>query len=768
MRWKERFLRVGLRKGGVWVGITLLLVWAFSASVLAPTPVSGQVSSASFDFSLLGIGQTLRSVSWADEATAYVVGDNGFVGRYSGGVGVTPLPTGLTVNLLSIDWNTRRGFGIAVGESGTALLVSQDGTRPLTKVSSQTFNKVVWSPDGRVAVILGASGTIITYEADSELLTQVASPRRSNMKAAVWKEDSSGLLLAGDDALLELDLRANQVIDVTPKLSMKTVSDVAILQDGRILIAGSQLWLLEDQPKVLHAQPVARLAARGDEIYVLSGRQILLYTEGSLSRLAVAIDVDGTDMEWNPTGDRALITTAQGGLVSFDGERLRYLTILGAEPTLGISARPGGGLAGAGKGGKIWMYDGQEIRTIRGAVKDDIYDIEWHTSGTFATVVGSNGLIAKFDGLSLEVISSGRYDNLRTISWRPGGDYALIGGDRGTVLRFDGSTVTRLDFTGAGSVRGIAWRTGGGKALLVGDGGLTYEFDGRVFVKLNATGLRGSLLDASENPGGCVVLVAGDRGFLALYDGRSFKAVRTSEASALRTISWRPDGAYALVAGDKGAVLSLTADGSSSVNPPVSVNWGSSVWPTATREVYLASTGPQETVLKMVEKVAPVPSFEVSPAASLSLQAGSQGRVVFNLTSVNGFTGKLRVSVRDGGGQVAMSLPTDDPLLKPFCPTAYVASLTVPEDTPPGQYRLTVVFGDSGSGVERTVTVVVTEKIGEVEPFSLGYILSILLQFVPYIIAAAVVAVAVVVTVRVLRGRLREEEESKEEETEEA
>ena len=124
---------------------------------------------------------------------------------------------------------------------------------------------------------------------------------------------------------------------------------------------------------------------------------------------------------WNPNGQYALASGANGAVLKYNGTASLFNT--------------------------SGLYPATTI----------VRFIAWNSAGTQALLVGNaGGLVLSFNGSSLSALSSGTSNGLFSVTWS--GNTATIVGNSGTLLTYSNGVFKTVTTGVTSNLRGIAWK----------------------------------------------------------------------------------------------------------------------------------------------------------------------------------------------------------------------------------------------------------------------------------------------------------------------
>jgi len=414
--------------------------------------------------------------------------------------------------------------------------------------TGNNLNAVAWSPDGKQALITGATGTLLGY--DGMTFTTVYSGTDAGFTGVAWYPSGDYALISGTGGRL---LRyENGALSELPTGTTVDLAAVSINPNtGLGLAVGAE-------------------------------RTVLLIDDGEVTTVSSGGNIALATVAWEPGGSYALVSGAQStGGPQRPGVILRYWpennTLRGvfSQPnyiftgsafspnseTAVLVARYMDSVNGQFEG-RAFLWNDTGLYLVATALPVNVNGACWSPDGTTAYIVSQTALYA-FDtegapsGLPLPV------QNARAMAWRPDGSAALLVGTAGTVYSFDGLTVNNLSSARSqNTLNAAAWSPDGTMCLAVGAGGEVMAYDGTRLTAINirVKGLLRTFNGVAWHPDGTFALLVGDAGTMVQYnrDGTYDSNIQSGTVQNLRACAWAPNGSYAVVVGDSGTVRKYT------------------------------------------------------------------------------------------------------------------------------------------------------------------------------------------------------------------
>jgi len=124
-----------------------------------------------------------------------LVGDAGRILKLADG-GVLAMNSGTRQNLRAISIAQNDGGILIVGNSGTAILVDENGRQVRLELSTtENLRTVVWKPNGNEALIAGNGGTLLKY---SKTNLEAVGNARANLRRVSWHPQGSNALVTSN------------------------------------------------------------------------------------------------------------------------------------------------------------------------------------------------------------------------------------------------------------------------------------------------------------------------------------------------------------------------------------------------------------------------------------------------------------------------------------------------------------------------------------------------------------------------------------------
>jgi len=218
-----------------------------------------------------------------------------------------------------------------------------------------------------------------------------------------------------------------------------------------------------------------------------------------------------------------------------------------------------------GNEGTILLLDeGRQFTRIHSPTTENLRSVSWNSGGTVALITGNRGTLLKYANRRIEAIDGGRA-NLRRSSWCPDSDQALVTSNcfaeefipSPNLFTFDleKGTATALN-EGRSDLIGVDWEPNGESALVVGydvvwHNGFIGNFDGPKLSPIQFDNRRMYPVAIACKPVGEVAAIGTataqlgvGTGSLYLWDGKSLRAVYTSNEFFFGAVVWNSKGTH--------------------------------------------------------------------------------------------------------------------------------------------------------------------------------------------------------------------------------
>lgn len=312
-----------------------------------------------------GTTNTLRGVSWKpDGSYALIVGDNGTILKYDGNTftKVKESANYSNFDLYDVAWSPDGDYALIVGDYNAkshlgAILRYDNITGAITNLSSEDatngtssmLRSLTWSPDGSYAIIIGDSGSTLTYNGVEVQNLSFASGTGNNLYGITWNRRGTFSICVGYSGAV-LRYYSESFSDISSR----------IYTDERLSWLRSIAWKPND-----------------DYGIIVGSRGTILKYDGNEYKTKTAVDsTKYSDVAWRNTHLNKISW-------KMDSE---YAIIVGEK-------------------GTVLRYDNESsIETLSTDVNTDLYSVSWkpytnqngNNYNGYALIVGSGGKVLKY------------------------------------------------------------------------------------------------------------------------------------------------------------------------------------------------------------------------------------------------------------------------------------------------------------------------------------------------------------------------------------
>jgi sugar lactone lactonase YvrE len=411
---------------------------------------------------------------------------------------------------------------------------------------------VAWSPDNTMALIAGATGTLLTY--DGQKFTTVYTGTDISFTGVAWFPTAEYALITG------------------------TGGNLLKYQDGALsgIATGTTVNLA-----AISINPNTGLG-----LAVGAERTVLLIDGEEVTTISSGGNIALTTVCWEPGGSYALAAGAQtaggpgpnrpGVILQYwpENDTLKsvfsqnFYTFPGSafspnSETAYFSARYMDNQNGIFEG-RLFLWNDTGLHLAATGLPFSLNGVSWNPDGATAYILAGNAIYA-YDMEGTE--AGGPYavqgGGATAMAWRPDASAAVIVGGNGAISSFDGQTAFSLSTSlGANTFNAVAWSPDGARALAVGTNGAVVTYDGNRLSgqAIRVKGVLRTLNGVAWHPDGNYALIVGDTGTIIQYnkDATFDNNIQSGTVQNLRAVAWAPNGSYAVIVGDSGTVRKYT------------------------------------------------------------------------------------------------------------------------------------------------------------------------------------------------------------------
>ena len=414
--------------------------------------------------------------------------------------------------------------------------------------TGNSLNAVAWSPDSSLAVIVGAAGTVLTY--DGLKFTAIYTGTDTDLTGIAWYPTAEYALITGTGGKL-LKLQNGRLSDI-PTGTTVDLADISINPNtGLGLAVGAERTILQ-----------------------IDGEKVTTVSSGGNTAL--------TTVAWEPGGSYGLVAGAQStGGPQRPGIVLQYwpgnatvktvfsenfYTFTGSafspnSETAFLAARYMDNANGIFEG-RLFLWNETGLKLAATGLSFNIGRVCWSPDGTTAYVVTQSSLLA-FDPEGTETGGPYLVQSALAMSWRPDQGSALVVGNIGTVYSFDGKSAYSLSNNlGNSTLLAAAWSPDGTRFLAVGAGGTVMSYDGNRLTSqaIRIKGVLRNFHGVAWHPDGTHAIIVGETGTIVKYnkDGTFENNIQSGTVQNLLSCAWAPNGSYAVLVGESGTIRKYT------------------------------------------------------------------------------------------------------------------------------------------------------------------------------------------------------------------
>src|ERR1700694_4931795 len=143
----------------------------------------------------------LRWAAWhPDGSWCLLVGSGGVALRYTG-KRIETIDTGTKHNLRGAAFSPDGAQALLAGNRGALFLFGGGTVRAVASGTPENLRRIAWRPrnggqaQGDFALIIGNSGTVLRYDASTDVITPVPGDRAHTLRALAWRADGAYALV---------------------------------------------------------------------------------------------------------------------------------------------------------------------------------------------------------------------------------------------------------------------------------------------------------------------------------------------------------------------------------------------------------------------------------------------------------------------------------------------------------------------------------------------------------------------------------------------
>ena len=489
---------------------------------------------------------------------------------------LTPIATGITDQLMDLDWRPDASMCILVGNTATSpvapIVMKYDG-RQFTEVyrgpaaPSTFFRRVEWRPDGEYALIGSMGGKIYKYDpADNSVTLFYSESSDAYCYDISWQPDMNPTV-PGYQGLALFTTYGSIWPDYLMTYDGSTFSKTYSSTYGKLRHGQ---WKPDGSYAVVTCSDGTAYKFDGALAPVASSAPAFMYPY------------------WHPDGSACLML-AHDKIYIYDGTSI---TMKAATPggmrAYGIDwYKPGGFYLLTSDDGQMMKYfpDSNTFLTVDGGVPDKLYGTEWRPNDVYSLVIGEDGNVFKYTAPLLTQIPTSSSLKMRDLDWSPDGSECLFIGNSLTspvvnvLMKYETATSTfttlyEISSTPSSYFMKIKWCPDGNYAIIGSMAGRLYKYSDAGGLELLAVppGYQEAIYwdiswQPDNNPAtpqyeGLAIITArnpwGD--FIMTYDGTAFSITPMGTSGQSHFVSWRHDGAYAIVTTSLGTAYGFDGD----------------------------------------------------------------------------------------------------------------------------------------------------------------------------------------------------------------
>ncbi len=246
-------------------------------------------------------------------------------------------------------------------------------------LSDKTLKGVTKRNDGGYSIIIGSSGTVLSYDGTKYELQDSQTTRTLNGVSQLRSTRQATALIVGASGTVLKYYHGIGHDKITALNSGYTATLYAATQnpDGTYLIVGASSTILKYDGTSFTKIPVPS-------------------SIGSKTLYSVA---------WSPDNSFAIITGSSGIVIKYDGRGLTKMESSTTKNLYGVSFKGATNIAMiVGSYGTVLRYSSGTVSKLTSGTTKTLYDVAWDANGNNAYIVGSGGILLKFNGVSFTTV----------------------------------------------------------------------------------------------------------------------------------------------------------------------------------------------------------------------------------------------------------------------------------------------------------------------------------------------------------------------------
>lgn len=275
-------------------------------------------------------------------------------------------------------------------------------------------------------------------------------------------------------------------------------------------------------------------------------------------------------LAWDAEYGHITLVGNDGQIIRIEGEEMRRIECATRQNLRAISLNPLDGTALiVGNTGTILLWDQRKFSRINSSTPKNLRAAAWNANGTMALIAGNQGTLLKYSDGTVESLGDCRA-NLRLVSWRPMTDEALITPNcfaeefvpSPNLFTYDAKTDKVISVNqGRVDLIGVDWQPSAKNALVMGydvvwHNGFIGNFDGKILLPIEFENRRVYPVTVSWDGFGRIAANATattqpgmGQGSICLWDGKIFKPIYNDAEFFFSAAAWnQKDGVLVALA----------------------------------------------------------------------------------------------------------------------------------------------------------------------------------------------------------------------------